>query len=389
MNDATDIPWARWQRRAAIGGALGLAVWLVGTMVWHGAGFRAWWFAWVFWTGVGLGSLELCFLQFLTRGSWSLAVQRPLEAGTMTLPVMALLFLPVLLDTHDVFPWTDPGVLADAPHKRAYFTVPWFTVRTLLCFAVLTPLAFRMRFWSTREDESSITTDPAAHLRALGAGGLVAYALCMIIASTDWVMSLEPTWYSTMFVVILGITQLLTALAGAIAFITLLPDRAGYAALFDTKRLRDLGNLLMAFVIFWTYVSFSQFLIIWAGNLPREISWYLHRSSPGWRAVVIALALLQFAIPFALLLSRQLKRHRRKLTVVALLVFFMNVVNVAWMILPSFPATDLSLLLLCATAFVGMGGVWAYVFLGAFKNRPLLPRIAQESIEVEKEVVHA
>ncbi len=226
---------------------------------------------------------------------------------------MALLFLPTLLDTHDIFPWTNPSLLAGAPHKQAYLTVPWFTVRTLLCFAVLTPLAFRMRFWSIREDESTITTDPAAHLRALGAGGLVVYTVCMLFAATDWVMSLEPKWYSTMFVVIFSIGQLLTALAGSIAFITLLPPSAGYAALFDIKRLRDLGNLLMAFVIFWTYVSFGQFLIVWAGNLPREISWYLHRSSPGWRAVVIALALLQFAIPFALLLSRELKRHPRRL----------------------------------------------------------------------------
>ena len=388
MNTEAEFPWSHWRRRATVVAMGCLVVWLLGALLWHVSAFRAYWFAWVFWGGLAFGCLVLCFLQFLTRGLWSLVLQRPLEAGIMTLPVMAVCFVPVLFAMRDVFPWAGTDLLAHAPHKKAYLTVPWFTVRTLLCFGLLLPMALRIRYWSDREDRTLMEPEPAAKLRALGAGGLVLYSACMLIASTDWVMSLEPKWYSTMFVVIYGIGQLLTALAGAIAFVILVPERTGYAALFSIKCLRDIGNLLMAFVIFWTYVSFGQFLIIWSGNLPREISWFLHRSSPGWQAVVGLLALLQFAVPFALLLSRATKSHPRRLAGVALLVFAMNVLNVFWMVAPSFGALDWKLLLLCVPAWLGLGGIWSATFLFYFQKRAALPRFALE-LQKEREVLHA
>ena len=388
MNTQAEFPWASWQRRVTKVATVGFLVWLLGVLFWHGSAFRAYWFAWVFWASLAFGSLVVCFLQFLTRGLWSLVLQRPLEAGIMTLPVMALFFVPVLFAMQDVFPWAGTDLLAHAPHKKVYLTVPWFTVRTLLCFGLLLPMALRMRYWSDREDRTLMVPEPAGKLRALGAGGLVLYSVCMLVASTDWVMSLETQWYSTMFVVIFAIGQLLTALAGAIAFVILVPERTGYASLFSTKCLRDLGNLLMAFVIFWTYVSFGQFLIIWSGNLPREISWFLHRSSPGWQAVVGLLALLQFAVPLALLLSRATKSHPRRLAGVALLVFAMNVLNVIWLVVPSFGALDWKMLLLCVPAWVGLGGVWVAAFLHYFQKRAPLPRFALE-LRKEGEVSHA
>jgi len=381
-----DVPWAAWQKRAALVGGVALVLWVVAAFLWPAHAFRGYWFAWVFWAGVSFGALVLCFMQFLTRGLWSLVVQRPLEAGIATLPVAAVMFLPVLWGMHHVFPWVDAPPPLSSPHKHVYLTVPWFIVRTLLCFVALAPLAWRMRFWSWREELALMEPEPAAKLRSLGAGGLVLYSACMLVASTDWIMSLEPKWYSTMFVVIFGIAQLLTALAASIAFVVLSPERTGYLQLFNTKSLRDLGNLLMAFVIFWTYVSFSQFLIIWSGNLPREISWYLHRSSPGWQMVAGALAILQFAVPFALLLSRTTKQYPHRLAAVAILVFVMNIVHVFWLIVPSFGKTDFGLLLMCLLVFVGLGGVWMATFLAAFKKRAPVPRVASIA---GKEAVHA
>ncbi|MDB6137926.1 MAG: hypothetical protein JWO94_998 [Verrucomicrobiaceae bacterium] len=377
--------WDRGQRLAGRVGAACLAVWLAGTLAWPQAGFRAYWFAFVFWSGLGLGSLLLCFLQFVTRGDWGLAVQRPLEAALMTLPLLCVLFLPVLAGMRHVFPWTAVDLLANAPHKRSYLTTPWFAARTLIFFGLLIPLALRLRAWSAREDEGRMLPEPATRMRVLSSGGLVVYCIGMLLISTDWIMSLEPRWHSTMFVVIIGIGQLLTALAASVAFILLAPARFGYTMLSDTKLRRDLGNLLMTFVVFWTYVSFSQFLIIWSGNLPAEISWYLHRSTPGWQAVAALLALLQFALPFALLLSRATKARPRLLASVAVLVVVMNMLNVFWLVVPSFGPCDWVLPGLCLPALAGMGGLWVMTWLAAFKRRPPIPRLA---LEQGKEAAH-
>jgi hypothetical protein len=189
-----------------------------------------------------------------------------------------------------------------------------------------------------------------------------------------------------MFVVIVGISQLLTALAGSIALVILLPRSAGFGALLDVKCLRDLGNLLMAMVIFWTYVTFGQFLIIWSGNLPREIVWYAHRDSPLWKTVIVLLALLQFGVPFAFLLFRATKEHPQRLARVALLVFCSNILHVWWLVMPPFDDRGAARWWLGLAAFAGIGGIWTWRFLAALKSRPLLPSAAmapQESSELE------
>ena len=388
--DNPSPPWQRWQRQALIAGVGGLVLWLIGALIWHDSAFQSYWFAWVFWSGLALGCLELACLQFLTRGAWSFAVQRPLEAGMATLPLMLLFLVPAFFAMSQIFPWAATPLPMDEPHKRLYLTTPFFVVRALLCFGALLPFGYRMRYWSLREDQKLMQPEPADRLRGLGAGGLVVYSICMLIASTDWVMSLEHKWFSTMFVVIFGIGQLLTALAACIAFIILIPASVGYKDLFDKKRLRDLGNLLMAFVIFWTYITYGQFIIIWSGNLPPEIGWFLHRSSPGWITVLVVLLTLQFAFPFAMLLSRATKAHPMRLAMVALLVFGMNVLNHFWLVVPSFPGSHWRVLLLSIPVFVGMGGLWVFVFIKAFLGRAALPRLVVEQIQAakEKEVAH-
>jgi hypothetical protein len=368
----------RWRRNFLIAGIVGSVVWLACVFAGRAPAWQAYWFAWIFWAGLSFGSLALMLLQFLTRGAWSHAVQRPAEAAAMTLPLATLLLIPALFFLSDIFVWAKAGALAAAPHKRDYLATPWFIARSLGYFAVLFPFVHAARHWSAIEDRNPSSPQPAAKLRVIGAGGLVAYFICMMFASTDWVLSLEPQWFSTIFVVIFAITQFLTALSGAIVLVTLFARTEPFAALLTTKHLHDLGNLLLAFVIFWTYVSFSQFLIIWSGNLPREISWYLHRRAGGWQFVPMALAALQFAVPFALLLSRAAKQHPRRLGPIAALVFVANVGNLWWLITPSFSSGELRVPWREMAAFIGIGGLWLAAFLFFLKQRPLVPLRALE-----------
>jgi len=356
MNESILTRFAQWQRTAWLMGGIGCAAWLVGIIFARHAAFQSYWFAWIFWSGIGFGALSILMTQFLSGGAWGETVRPSIRAATLTIPMMALLLIPVFFSMGDVFPWANGhGLTEAAPHKRAYLSVPWFIVRALGYFGILSALAALLR----RRDANAHTTS---------APGIVAYALCMLFASTDWVMSLEPRWYSTMLVVIVMAWQFLAALALSVIIVTALA-RGGFPV--TTKQLHDLGNLLLAFVIFWTYVSFAQFLIIWSGNLPREISWYLSRSAGGWQYAVIALAVLQFLLPFALLLSRARKQHPRRLLPIAVLIFAASVLDVFWLIVPSFRPTGFHVQWLDVVAFMGIGGLWVGAFLG-FSRKELL-----------------
>ena len=327
-------------RTLLVTGAAGLVICAAGALTGHAQAARSYWFAWLFWSGLGFGSLGLLMLQYLTGGAWGVAVRRPAEAAAATLPLLALLMLPMLLVLTDVFPWARPAALAAtaSPHKHAYLTPDWFTARATLYFLVSVILSLLLR---RRGLEMGTVSGP----------GLVALVICMNFAATDWVMSMEPGWYSTMFAVIFMIQQLLSSLALAIVVLT---SREGLA----TKQLHDLGNMLLTLVIFWTYLSFSQFLIIWAGNLPREISWYVHRREGGWAYVAGFLALFQFLTPFALLLSRAMKRDACRLRPIACLVLGTNVVTLFWLVAPAFHPQGFKLHWLDAAAFAGVGGLW-------------------------------
>lgn len=358
MSEVLQDRFAKWQRNAWIVGAIGFVAWALGVLFARHAAFQSYWFAWIFWSGLGFGALSILLTHLLAGGAWGEAVRPSIKAATLTIPLMALLMIPVFFSMGDVFPWANPHGLAEsAPHKRAYLTVPWFIVRALIYFAGLTFLARLLRH---RDDRS---TGPAS------GAGIVGYGLCMIFASTDWVMSLEPRWFSTMLVVIVMAWQFLAALALSVIIVTALA-KAGLPV--TQKQLHDLGNLLLAFVVFWMYVSFAQFLIIWAGNLPREISWYIARSAGGWQYAAIALAVVQFALPFALLLSRARKRHPQRLLPIAVLIFAASVVNVFWLIMPSFRPTGFRVQWLDVVAFAGVGGLWVGAFLHFSKGHLLV-----------------
>jgi hypothetical protein len=309
-----------------------------------------------------------------------LAIRRLSEAAFMVLPIVALLFIPILFGNHDLFPWSRSDAIRTPAwvHKHVYLNTPFFVVRTMFYFAAVVTMALLLRRWSTRLDEG----DPLApgRLRMLSGGGLILYVLCMNFASTDWVMSLEPEWYSTIFVIIFMAGQFLPALALMTALLAVLSGHGSLEEGTPTKAFHDLGKMLFAFVIFWIYVSFSQFLVIWSGNLPKEISWYLHRSAGGWQWVALVLMLSQFLIPFALLLSRAAKRQKSRLTMIAVLIVLANVVNNFWLVAPSFHPRRFSVQWMDLAELLALGGVWSVTFIFFLKQRPLLPLHPMESM---------
>jgi len=337
--------------------------------------------------GIALGSLALLMLHHLTGGMWGLVIRRILEAATRTLALLAILFLPIAFGLDSIYPWATSAPADEM--RRNYLNVPFFLVRAGIYFALWVGMAWLVNRWSAEEDR---TRDPSfARLAQRFSGpALALYGLAVTFAAIDWIMSLEPDWYSTIFGVLVATSQLLPALAVAIAAATWLATRPPLADVASADVWNDLGNLLLAFVMLWTYMSFSQLLLIWAGNLPEEIVWYVHRSEGGWQIIGIALAACYFALPFFLLLSRDIKRRPERLRVVALALVVMSVVHHHWLIAPAFSPGSLRVHWMDVTALFGIGGLWLAAYFRQIEARPLLPVQAGELLSPGTEgVSHA
>ncbi len=385
----------RLRRPALVAGGVALAACAAGAVASPGAFFRSYLFAYVFFTGLSLGCLSIVMLHHSTGGAWGIPIRRILESGTRTLPLVAILFLPIALGMKHLYPWARPEEVAkDAllQAKAAYLNVPFFLARAAFYFAVWIAIAYQVNRWSLEQDRAG---SPALtrKLQLLSAGGLVAYGLTMTFASIDWVMSLEPHWFSTMYGVLYIAGQALNALAFVTAALVLMSGEKPFSGFVRPSHFHDLGKLLLAFVMFWAYVSFAQYLIIWAGNLPEEIPWYLRRLHGGWGWLGVALVVLHFALPFLLLLPEGANRNARILASVAGLVVLMRLVDVYWLVRPVFTQASASAASarfevhwLDLTAAVGIGGVWLAVFLWQLEERPLLPVNDPEFVEA---VAHA
>jgi hypothetical protein len=316
-------------------------------------------------------------IQHLTGGRWGLAIRRLLEAGTRTVPVLALLFVPVLLGMSHIYPWTlheyaDRAMREAVEHKRLYLNVPFFLARAVFYFVVWFLLALFLNRWS-RESDAGMDLRRARRLRSVSGGGLLLMGLTITFMSVDWAMSLDPRWYSSIYGMLFMIGQALSALAFCIVVVAYLQTDRAVATVAGPDTVQDLGKLMLAFIMVWAYFSFSQFLIIWSGNLPEEIPWYLRRFTTGWRFVGLFLVVFHFALPFLLLLSRGLKRRARGLAWVALSVLGARVVDLFWLIRPEFPHRGLDVHWLDVTLAIGIGGVWLGAFAWQLKTRPLLP----------------
>src|ERR1043165_6861689 len=331
-------PLGRFQQRAFIVGGVLLVLMLVMLFLNPAAFFRAYLIGWTFWTGVAVGSLALLMLQHLTGGGWGFVIRRVLEAATRTLPFMAVLFIPIILGSHSLYPWTNPEEVAQHPavqFKAGFLNVPFLTVRAVIYFGVWITLAYFLNSWSLAQDRTA-ENRYAKRMRVLSGPGMVALIFAVTFASIDWYMSLEPEWFSTIYGFIFVASWSLSALAFVIAAMAMLTKEAPMRRIVAPLHFHDLGKLLLALVMLWAYFAFSQYLIIWSGNLPEEIVWYTNRRIHGaWGVLIILIGILHFAAPFLFLLSRNLKRNPRRLVLVALLILVMRAVDLLWMLAPA------------------------------------------------------
>jgi hypothetical protein len=361
---------------AAAVGVIALALLVIGGVLTNRTGFfRAYLFGYTFWLGLGLGSLGVLLVQYLTGGHWGLVTRRFFEAGTATLPLMAVLFIPVLFGLPELYAWARPSdVASDAvlQHKSLYLNVPFFIVRAVVYVIAWVVIGHTMRRWSVLEDQ---TGDPSLLRRLQRASivGAVILGFTVSFAAIDWLMSLDADWYSTMYPPMVAMSFMLLALASATVLAALHGPRSALAELLNPQVFNDMGSLLLAFTMLWGYLEYFQYLLIWAGNLSDEIPWYVSRSEGGWLPVAWGVALIGFLLPWYLLLFRPLKRNPKTLAAIAGLLVVMQVVNVFWMVEPPFEPSGPFVDWLDVFSIVGFGGVWLAVFAWQLAARPLVP----------------
>jgi hypothetical protein len=335
--------------------------------------FESYLMSYIFWLGLAGGSLGLLMIGHLALGRWSMVIQRPLEAATRTFPLLWLLFVPLILGMHHLYEWTHTETVATDPflsQKTLYLNVPFFLGRAAFYFVVWILLSQLLTARSRKQDASG---DPAltVSMRKLSGGGLVLFALVTSFAAMDWMMSLEPHWFSSIYGFHFMIGQGLSTMAMAAVVVHWLSNRTPYQNMAGPQEFHDIGNMLFAFVILWCYLSFSQFIIIWSGNLYEETFWYLDRAAGGWKAVSIVLFLCNFLLPFLLLLMKSNKRRGHVLAMVAIWVLVTRFVDLHWHVAPTFHAEGFHLHALDFLLPVALGGIWIWAFLKQLAGAPL------------------
>jgi hypothetical protein len=360
--------------RPAIAGAVVVAICVAAGMANKTEFFRSYLIAYLFWIGITLGSLALLMVQHLTGGRWALVIRRILEASSRTLPLMAVAALPLLAGMKTLYVWsrageTDPIIVA----KHFYLNPGFFTARLVFYFAIWFTLAYFLNSWSRQEDAGGANVPLWMRLEGLSGIGLVLYGFTVTFASIDWVMSLEPHWYSTIYGLLFMVSQALSAMAFSITILVWLSDRKPLSQVVRPPQFQDLGSFLLTFVMLWAYLEFSQFLIIWGGNLSDEIPWYVRRMEGVWGHVGLLLVILSFFFPFFLLLFRHVKKRTRSLLIVALIVLMMRLVDMYWMVLPAFGGGNVKLSWMNVVLPLGLGGIWFAYFLWQLQRMPILP----------------
>jgi hypothetical protein len=375
-SDTNRVRIGRGQMRATLLGALGLALLLLFGLFSHPTQlFRSYLFAYIFWALVPLGCMGILMLHHMTGGWWGYPLRRILEAGTRTLPLVFVLFLPILAVMTRLYPWAQPDLVANDPilqYKRPYLNPAFFTVRAFVYFAVWILLASLLNKWSSEQDS---TGDPRLKekMTSLSAPGFILWGVMLTLAVIDWVMSLEPHWFSTMYGLLFMVTSGLVGMSFSVMVLRRLSDQEPLKDCVEPKRFLDIGNLMLAMVMLWTYMAFSQLLIIWSGNLKNEITWYRERVFGRWAPIAVFLLIFHFFFPFFLLLQRGVKRRLHVLSMVAALLFFMTLVDMYWIVVPAYEVFAPRVHALDLLAIIGIGGVWVGGYLWQLKKRPLLP----------------
>jgi len=339
-------------------------------------GWQSYLFGFVLWAVVTIGCFALYLLQNLTKGRWGHALVRFWEAGASMLPYLLVVALPMFAVGYKfVYPWADAEKVASDPALQAkqFVMTPGFTLaRVVIVFAIWLILLAVLRSLSRKQEATGDAM--IARKRVNWAGpGAVLFVLSTTIAVTDWVMSLEPHWYSTIFGLLFIVGSALTAMAMGTAYLATVREREPYANQLYERQWRDLGNLLLTLTILWAYMSFSQYLIIWSGNLPEEIGYYVNRKEGVWQAVGTILIFLHFLLPFFIFLSSLVKTRPQFLRAAAIYLLVVHFIDVMWMVLPSLHREGNVVAWSDFAAAAGIGGLWLIGFAWALSKTALIP----------------
>ncbi len=344
---------------------------------------RSWLLGFIFWGGIGIGGLGILILQHITGGAWGVVIRRVAEAASRTLPVILILFIPLAVGVGSLYEWTHLiGIDRIVTERQPYLSVNWWIIRAVIYFIMWGAMMYMLNKWSLQQDQTNdenTALKMAQDSSKFSGPTMVFFVLVVTFASVDWMMSLDPHWFSTIWGLLFAAGWGLSFLCFAVTILAYLADKAPMNRILGARHFHDIGKLILALVMVWAYFNFSQFLIIWSGNIPEETRWYLTRIEGAWGVVGILLVVFHFAFPFLLLLSRDLKRNPKRLAFMAIFILVIRLVDMYYIIGPS-PRIGanghempFSVSWMDFVAPVAVGGIWLWYFFTQLMSRPLVP----------------
>jgi hypothetical protein len=376
----------RLQRPVLAVGILLLAASVAGAFFSPGDFFHGYLAGYLFWLGIALGSVVYLMIQYLTGGAWGVVTRRALEAASRTLPLFAILFIPVAFGMGTLYDWAHHDIVQRErllQHRSGYMNPVLFLVRAAIYLVVWMVFASFLNRWSAEEEASPGTR--RSRLTKLSAGGLIVFLFSISFAAVDWAESLETRWASTIWGLLFIAAEGLTAMAFLIIVMTFLSRREPMSQVLKADHFHDFGKMLFANLMLWAYFAFCQYLIVWSENLTDEISYYITRTRTSWGWFAVVLIVLLFLIPMMLLLNRNLKRNVYLLSAVAAIIWVMSYLDQLWIVLPGYYKSGFRINWMDVTTPLGLGGVWLWAYLRELPRRPL---IAASAPELEMALAH-
>ena len=364
------------ERFSGVVGGVGLLLCCAGFFWNRAIFFQSYLFAFLYWSGFALGGLGILLLNNVVGGKWGVTTRSFLIAAMRTLPLIGIFLLPLLfLGLKDLYPWSHPDLVSHNQflwHKRHYLNAPFFWIRMAIYFAIWIFWGFRAKKMADSQDRTG-DTSLLVRMRQFSAPGLLIFVVTISLAYIDWLMSADVEFYSTVYGAMIMIGDVLQTFALTIVALILISKGDRFGGRINSSLLHDLGNMMFAFTIFWTYLSLSQLIIIWPADLPQEIGWYLVRVRGGWTVLAAGTAIVMFVVPFLALLSQARKQNPHRLIRVAVWILCARAVDLFWIVEPTYRNHGFAFYWTDVAAFVGMGGIWVYAYLGYLRKRPLLP----------------
>jgi hypothetical protein len=375
----------RWRTLALGVGGIALIIWLVGVYFNSEQALRSWILGYIFWSGIGIGCLGVLLMGYLTGGAWAVVTRRTLEAGARTLPIIILLFIPLALGVASgkVYTWTHMSPTEHVMEQRGWFMTPssWI-LRSALYFAIFGTMTYLLSKWSALQDKTTNPEDSAVYLgkaTALSGPSMVIWCIIVSFCAVDWVMELDPHFTSTIYGMLFIAGWGLSCYCFVVTILALLSDKPGMNHVLGKRHFHDLGKLMLALVMVWAYFNFSQYLIIWSGNIPEETRWFVDRTKGGWGWIGAALIFFHFAFPFLVLLQQDFKRKAKWLASLAIFILVMRLVDMLYLVGPN-PRLDehiekgaFIVSWMDIVAPIAVGGIWLWWFFGELMKRPLVP----------------